>query len=396
VTNRADFVRSLALGVPLAAAAPGVPSATDSRLGGALVLSGGGSRGAYEAGVIAALVRRAGVTDGEPLPGLDAVVGTSIGSLNGWFVATAQYSELSRLWHTIAAQSVFVLKRRFQPILDESSGVLTRVVDALSLEHGLVTNLQGLFEGGHVSRFIARVVDGARAPVVPFGFTVTNLSRQRAEVFYRLPSPISPSLRDFVNSAIATVTGNETASRPADSGILARALTASTAIPVLFDPIEMRFDGETSQYVDGGIADNTPVDIALAVARRIHTVLVDPISPAPATYGNALEIGFASFGVAQRRILEAALRSAALSTQTKRLFANTSDPVRRRYLSGIYDADLSIIRPATGVSLNAFDFSNQADIDDIYARGVADGLAGWQPYAPQPELESEPPASSRG
>jgi predicted acylesterase/phospholipase RssA len=64
----------------------------------ALVLSGGGARGAYEAGIVGALAAADGVSDGMPLPGYGLVAGTSIGALNGWFVATGQYQRMRELW----------------------------------------------------------------------------------------------------------------------------------------------------------------------------------------------------------------------------------------------------------------------------------------------------------
>ena len=65
------------------------------------MLSGGGARGAYQAGVIEGLRRAAEVVDGQPLPGIGVVCGTSIGAR---FVATAQYTKLGELWHGVAAQ----------------------------------------------------------------------------------------------------------------------------------------------------------------------------------------------------------------------------------------------------------------------------------------------------
>jgi predicted acylesterase/phospholipase RssA len=44
-----------------------------ARLPAALVLGGGGARGSYQAGVIEALARVAGIGDGVALPGVDVV-----------------------------------------------------------------------------------------------------------------------------------------------------------------------------------------------------------------------------------------------------------------------------------------------------------------------------------
>uniref|UniRef100_E6PDM3 PNPLA domain-containing protein n=1 Tax=mine drainage metagenome TaxID=410659 RepID=E6PDM3_9ZZZZ len=84
--RRTAFLSSM-LGVGGALAAPttaaALPDEEDARAPAALVLSGGGARGAYEAGVIEALRRRAGIGDGEPLPPYRAVFGSSIGAING-------------------------------------------------------------------------------------------------------------------------------------------------------------------------------------------------------------------------------------------------------------------------------------------------------------------------
>lgn len=48
----------------------------------ALVMSGGGARGAYEAGLIGALAAAGAVADGSPRLPYELVCGTSIGALN--------------------------------------------------------------------------------------------------------------------------------------------------------------------------------------------------------------------------------------------------------------------------------------------------------------------------
>jgi hypothetical protein len=62
----------------------------------ALVRSGGSARGAYEAGIVGAVAARGRVPDGQPLPPYEIVCGTSIGALNGWFVATGPIREDAR------------------------------------------------------------------------------------------------------------------------------------------------------------------------------------------------------------------------------------------------------------------------------------------------------------
>jgi predicted acylesterase/phospholipase RssA len=390
VTTRLDFVRLLGAGQIAAAVrgeSPGspapvvTPETPDARLPNALVLSGGGARGAYEAAVVAALVSAAGARDGERLPGVDAVIGTSVGSVNAYLVATAQYARLAAIWSSIARENLFRFKRRFHAIAEPSSGILTRVVEAVMLERGLVTDVSGVLERERVANFIARVVDGNHAPVIPFLFTATNLSAQRAEVFYRGPDETpAAAARSAAEAALQSVVGRDTRTRDASAAILARALLASTAIPVLFDPVEMTFEGVTSQYIDGGIADNTPVDIARILAKNVFTVLVDPLETTQSTYSGGLAIGVASFGIAQRRILEAALRSASLESEGKRLFLDGANGERRAFLAQIFDSALYTIRPTANLALTFADFTSQERIDQAYALGVSDGRNGWQRY----------------
>src|SRR5215472_2389924 len=67
----------------------------------ALVLSGGGARGAYEAGVVCGL----SAADER----FDLVCGTSIGAINASFFALDLLPDLERLWTSIAARNVITL-----------------------------------------------------------------------------------------------------------------------------------------------------------------------------------------------------------------------------------------------------------------------------------------------
>lgn len=77
----------------------------------ALVLSGGGARGAYQAGVLQGLVELGLLRDG-PIP-FPILVGTSAGSLNATMLAASAHNvhrgveELVAVWSTIRARQVF-------------------------------------------------------------------------------------------------------------------------------------------------------------------------------------------------------------------------------------------------------------------------------------------------
>jgi len=111
--ERRNFLVSLAAAGITPAALRATASARDESLGAALVFSGGGARGAYEAGLVGALAAMAGLADGTRLSQYDLVCGTSIGALNGWFVATGQYVKLRELWYGIAGENIIRPKPQY-------------------------------------------------------------------------------------------------------------------------------------------------------------------------------------------------------------------------------------------------------------------------------------------
>src|SRR5579871_4931395 len=76
----------------------------------ALVLTGGGALGAYEAGVVRGLADA-----GEAF---DLVCGTSIGAINAAFYAQDMLPELEQMWKSIASRDVITLSPEVQRIKD--------------------------------------------------------------------------------------------------------------------------------------------------------------------------------------------------------------------------------------------------------------------------------------
>jgi predicted acylesterase/phospholipase RssA len=350
-----------------------------ARVAGALVLSGGGARGAYEAGVIAAMVEAAGVSDGTPIPGVDVVCGASIGALNAWFVATGQYSALQRLWSTVAAEDVFRLKRRFRKVAEPSSGVGTRLYEALALERGLATDVQGVLDGGAVADWIRRHVDPRTPVLVPLVFTVTNLRRQSGVIYYRLPFTTTDAARAAGIAAVRSTVGQEVDARELSDDLLHEAIRASAAIPVMFDPVVLPGPQGPEPCIDGGIADNTPVDVARALSTQIRVVLVDPARAPDQTYPSAVSIALEAFGIAQRRVSQNALRSALIESEAKRLLT-ASTPEAQAFRASLYDVQVSFVRPAAPLPADVPDFDNQELIDRTIALGKVDGSNGFRPY----------------
>jgi NTE family protein len=175
------------------------------------VLGGGGARGAQEVGVLQALFE-AGVE------GPAAVVGTSVGALNGSAIAAypslAGVMMLREVWMSRPALSVF----QAHPI-----GLLVS---------SLRRDLLSAFPQDNVRRLIVRTQ------------ALTGIT-----TFEQLRVPL------------AVVATDLNAGKPAifRSGVLMRALLASTAIPGVFPSV--RINGR--EHLDGGVVQNTPLAIAI-------------------------------------------------------------------------------------------------------------------------------------
>ncbi len=381
---------------PPAAAAPPPPDPLHpGRLGYALVLSGGGARGAYEAGLIDELRLARRIAPGSPLAPYDIVCGTSIGALNGYFVATGQYHLLRELWYGIASQDVVRLKPRYAKIANPESGIGTRVAAAMRLVLGLTSHETGVIDGEHLRRWMARYVDPERPVVTPLIWPVTNLSTQSPEFFYAIDRRLTGSERARGEEAIRIVVGPNAVLREATPDLLIDALRASAAIPVAFDPVELpsphdpaRYD----QYVDGGVTANTPINAARAAARTVHVVMLDPPFERE-HYSNAFDIGYAVFGAMQRRILDADLRAAYLETFGKRAIATlparveafavahrTDIAALRAFAATLFDSDIAIVRPEKELPVSIVGFDDAENLFKTFALGFEAARAGFTPY----------------
>lgn len=321
----------------------------------ALVFSGGGARGAYEAGIVGALAAQAGLRDGSPLLPYQLVCGTSIGALNGWFVATGQYSKLRDLWYGISAEHLLRPKPEYAALQDQQSGVVNRAASAVRLI-GLAKNQSGLLQSQPVYEWISRNIDPATPLLMPLVWAVTNLARQQPEYFYVHPNGDGVSSEGFVRAFQASL-GTQTVVREATPELLHAALFASTALPIVFDPVAMpSLGGQTAYYCDGGVASNSPVGIARALARAADVVLIEPRLEPETDYQDAIEIAFGVFGTMQRKILEVEMRTAVSQTA------------------------LRYIRPQKVLPLTVIGFDDEAGIGKAYRIGWEDLARGFSAY----------------
>lgn len=198
----------------------------------ALVLGGGGAKGSYQIGAIAAL-EEAGVTCGQ-------VIGVSIGAINAAMYAQRDMVRAGELWDSIRL-----------------SDVLT--ADALSIAEDAEAILG---QPEKLLEYFARNSQKSFADISPLK---TLLSRHISEEQVR-SSPIRMTL---TATRFPTLSCVEKKVSDMEQGSLHQWLLASAAIFPIFP---MQTIGE-ERYIDGGFCDNTPVEAAIrAGAQRIIAI----------------------------------------------------------------------------------------------------------------------------
>ena len=229
-----------------------IPASTRSSTGSsaprrslALVLSGGGARGAYEVGVLSYVFGELARQRGGP-PRVDVLSGTSVGAINGCFLAAH-----------LADPAVGM-----QRLVDLWTGMeLTRVLgfglrQAISLPRVLTGGGagSGVFDVRPLVELVTREIPWRaisrslrRGHLRALSVSATEVSTGRTVVFMHtgpdgtLPSTAPPR----------TIIRADRIGPP-------HAL-ASAAIPLLFPPVQIG----SELYVDGGLRQNTPIAPAL-------------------------------------------------------------------------------------------------------------------------------------
>jgi NTE family protein len=225
----------------------------------ALVLSGGGARGAYEAGVLAHLFER--VIPRLP-PGFefDVLSGTSVGAIHAAFTAASAHlgpaeraKRLARTWSGMQVGDVLRLSSA------DLLRVPLRALGLTRLERAGTGVLGGLVD---VSPLEQLVTDA-----IPWSDLPGNLARGRTGALCVSCTEVrSGRVTVFMDGALAdpspwSFDPNAQAIR---SGLSERHVRASAAIPFLFPAVRI---GER-YYVDGGLRMNTPLSPALRPDRR--------------------------------------------------------------------------------------------------------------------------------
>lgn len=255
----------------------------------ALILSGGGARGAYQIGVMRALFSGAAPSTGHrPIrPGI--YTGASVGGYNSAFMVSqpdvpplATLDALEKTWrHRIASTPTScgngVFRIRGMPLQGLDPGCLLDPVgllrkmgqDSLKLSAEAVSqgysfiaetsgpltvrvlntlDLSAFIDCEPFEQLIETTIDfdGIRRGSRKIAIPATNWDRGTTRVFHQ---------------------------KDLDRNLGPRVVAATAAIPGLFPPVQI----ERDDYVDGGVLLNSPLQSAISMgAHELHVVFLDP------------------------------------------------------------------------------------------------------------------------
>jgi len=240
----------------------------------ALVLSGGGARGAYQVGVLRGLVEQGFLAPGRA--GIDVFVGSSAGAINSAALAAhaddlaAGVERLERVWSTIHAGQVYrtdvasLGRIGLRWAWDLSFGGAMRHVQPKSLLD--TTPLRALLaEHVPLARIPQRVADGTLGALA---LVATDLHTSNGVIFLAAP-PQTPGW-------------TRRRWRIERTGIGVEHLLASSAIPIFFPSVAI--DGR--HYGDGSIRNTAPLSPAINLgAERIIAIGVSGPQPLVASPG---------------------------------------------------------------------------------------------------------------
>ncbi len=236
----------------------------------ALVLSGGGARGAYEAGVLRYLLEELPRRLGHP-PRIDIVTGSSVGAIHACFLAANAHrpprsgDRLARIWRRLSIGSLATLRtgELLRAPLRALGWLTPRALRRR--ERPLPDRVSGLLETGPLEALVKRSIDWrqiganlAAGRLEAVSVAATEIATGRVVAFLQARDPAAgwsydPSL----------------VSRKVE--LRAEHALASAAIPVLFPAVRV----EDTYFADGGIRLNTPLAPALRLGA--DRVLVIPL-----------------------------------------------------------------------------------------------------------------------
>jgi NTE family protein len=364
-----------------------VPPPQRPRIG--FVLSGGGSRGAYEAGIIHYLRTDLAKRLGRHVP-IDIVTGTSVGAINAAFLAATmgdpdtQGAQIVAAWRALHLEELISLK----PMDMVRAARILLGGDPPPPAPGSF-RYGGLLDTAGLERFVLRAIPwrgidrNLRARhLAAISVSATHVGSGHTVVFLSSAEPVPRewSRDPFVRHRAARIGP--------------RHVLASAAIPMLFPAVKIGDD----YYTDGGLRQNTPMSPAIRLgADRMLLVSLRHLGPQTSEAQteralafpkplflagkalNALLLDHTEYDLARMRRINLILEAGAAS------FGDKFEDMMNHALIGLRGAPLRRIqavhiRPSEDIGVLASEFVNSGRmrVSGRFARKLIQRLASGE------------------
>ena len=208
----------------------------------ALVISGGGSKGAFAVGALEYMTKELGLA-------FDLVAGSSTGALIAPLAVLGDVDGLVRLYTSVETGDILRKRNALLAILFHAS----------------------FYGSGPLERLIARELPDAKAERVlasDVQMLVTTVGMQTGKVTYWATGPATTRRTDVEVERIGSAEE------------LRRAVLASASVPAFLPLVEVREGGE--QHTDGSVRELEPLKVAVQNgADEIYAVVMEPERRAP-------------------------------------------------------------------------------------------------------------------
>jgi predicted acylesterase/phospholipase RssA len=218
-----------------------------------LVLSGGGAKGAYGAGVAKAIFAYRALKN---IRGPFCYIGASAGALNAYVLAAQSPDALITFWQGATHRTI--LGSRFPNA-------------PLRAMLRLATTPFSIYPNVGLEKLIRETanIESIKSPLI---IAATDYTRGELKAFY------ASTLIDRLVGADAALSPEQQRlghfRRLGSTKLLVKALLGSTAIPVFFPPVKItvthRGRPETGWYIDGGVGNHTPTREAAYFSRYVQ------------------------------------------------------------------------------------------------------------------------------
>ena len=230
-----------------------------------LVLSGGGAKGAYGAGVAKALFA---YREKKNVDTRLCYIGASAGALNASILATGGRdgaNRLIKLWQQMNNRAVLGHKHNLPKVWGAGRWVKQKI----TFDHEPFGVYSGHFLGTIISKSI-KLADVKEHLII----AATDYTRGQLKAFCKFPGrDFDIMIRDDQSNAPVDQRLSYWRSVETDD-VLRGALLASASIPVFFPPVridvtDLNGNSEVGWHIDGGIGNNTPTREAAYFLRRM-------------------------------------------------------------------------------------------------------------------------------